>query len=140
MRTFVERLAEEAPLATSGRPVVLVDERGYNLGDLARGLRRRGIDAKVLEGGFAAWQRDVLADDARWPIQTIAVASAATDESSPAAALPEVDLAAIHRDLRQWLAGRAEGLPPRLALPGSIPPQTKAVTVRARGGAGGGCG
>ncbi len=51
-----------------------------------------------------------------------------------------VDLDAVHAQIRSWLAGRSEELPPKLNLPGVVLLPSRAATVVAKGGAGGGCG
>lgn len=133
---LVEALTELRDILTPSnriKPVVLIDGAGdERTATLVADLRRRGVNAMMLEGGFAAWQRQVLDPEARWPTWEIAAA--------PPGEAPEVDLAAVQIQARRWLAGEAEELPPRFAIPGTVLLPAKAATVRARGGPGGGCG
>ena len=178
-------------------PVVLVDADGADeTGRLVAALRLRGIDAMLLDGGFAAWDAQVLAADAVWPKPVLrpdvvavevdqeetpeveeeapevedghgaaepsddsppglvdadeaavgghaheaAAQPAKTEETKPAEPLTPVDMAAVHGRIRDWLAGRTDELPPRLNLPGVMLLPSRAATVVAKGGAGGGCG
>ena len=160
-------------------PVVLVDAAGEReTARLVADLRRNGLDAMSLAGGFEAWAVAVLAEDAAWPKPAVrpdvvepegpileggsgdgqgaldgdaedglvdadeaAVGAQAEQEAKPEPKAPKpVDLDAVHAEIRAWLAGRSEQLPPRLNLPGVVLLPSRAATVVAKGGAGGGCG
>jgi uncharacterized protein len=131
------------------KPIVLVDaDGGAGTADLVAGLRHHGVHAMMLEGGFAAWQAQVLAEDAVWPRP--AVRTYEVDEAAPERLAtfrrwirgtpPPVDIDAGHTSVRRWLKGERETLPPKLALPGAVLLPSRAATVVAKGGAGGGCG
>jgi hypothetical protein len=179
--------------ANRNKPIVLVDADGADeTVALVTALRRRGVNAMMLEGGVEAWRLQVLAPEAEWPTFQLRLPpvepeptpssevvepptevattpeetvepqpeGAATPEEAPeppaevassheappppepveSAPLPEIDQAGLHERARRWLAGETDDLPPRIALPGTILLPAKAATVRARGGAGGGCG
>ena len=146
-------------------PVVLVGRSGEDVASLVAELRRQGVAAVALEGGYSRWERDVLAPDSSLPLPSLRLARPADPPEEPAGgdAVPRTVApdeaqeepgaarettpeepafapAELRRELRAWLAGERAGLPPRLALPGSVPPVGEAVTVQAQGAGGGGCG
>lgn len=169
-------------------PVVLVDADGADeTGRLVAALRLKGLDAMLLDGGFAAWDAQVLAEDAVWPTPILRpdavvveveveeepeaedghgaaepsddtedglvdadeaaagghadeAAAGAEAEAKPTEPPAPVDMAVVHAQIRDWLAGRTDELPPRLNLPGVMVLPSRAATVVATGGAGGGCG
>jgi uncharacterized membrane protein YedE/YeeE len=90
---------------------------------LQLGLRRLGWQVYRLDGGVAAWERDLLGTTTEWP-------------------LPPMD-AGDARDARQaitaWLGGSRSELPPRLVFTGAVPPPIKVATAKAKGAGGGGC-
>ncbi|MBT3221813.1 MAG: rhodanese-like domain-containing protein, partial [Proteobacteria bacterium] len=143
----IESIKTQLPETFSGnQPLVLIDHHDTNTAQLAQGLRLVGINAMTVDGGFEAWQALVLAEGATWALPVLRSATAAVgditepENTEPEDMEPEVSATAeLRRQLRQWLTGAAE-LPPRFVFPGSIPPPSKAATVKAVGGAGGGCG
>lgn len=149
---LVELLPTLAPTTAKGLPLVLVGDDGDDVAPLAAGLRKRGVNAQILDGGFRGWSDAVLAPAVSLPMPTLRLArveqdseptrTSANDDDRTSAQplLSEADIVSLQRELRDWLAGRQEELPPRFAFPGTVPPSTKAVTVQARGGPGGGCG
>ena len=57
IRRLPEAVAEWAPELDRWRPVVVYCVKGQEVGcDAARALRERGLDARHLEGGLAAWR------------------------------------------------------------------------------------
>ena len=120
------------------KPVVLVDVDGVEeTGRLVAALRLKGLDAMSLEGGFEAWDAQVLADDVAWPKPVLRPDVVEEVEVEPPAL---VDLDAVYTQVRDWLAGRTDELPPKLYLPGVVVLPSRAATAVATGVAGGGCG
>lgn len=135
LAAVLEELERIVPPRERRKPLVLVDSDGSDqVAEVTRALRRRGFDAAQLEGGYRAFREQIHAGEAPLFALGFRAPSSVTDEA------PE--LAEIDQRLRRWLSGEAseDELPPRLSLPGAPLLPSKAVTVQATGGGGGGCG
>ncbi len=105
------------------KPLVFVDDSGQTSLALVNALRRRGKNALALDGGLNAWRRDILSDPSTWPLPSFM--------PKPATAFTQTALA--------YLGGQSQTPPPRFVFAGATPPETKIVTVKAKGAGGGGC-
>lgn len=154
---LLDLLAKEMTTpALRSAPLVLVDrDDAEATRGMVADLRARGFDAMLLLGGWAAWERGVLASESDWPSLALreapveveagtdaVVAGEQGEQGAPPVAIesPLVDLPAAYARVRSWLAGRTTDLPPRLAIPGTVRLPSRAATVTAKGGHGGGCG
>lgn len=116
-------LSGALPLGSSNTRVVLLGRNEHEDVELQHGLRHLGWQVYRIDGGVAAWQRDLLDPGTEWPLPPMAPDTASEMRS----------------EITAWFKGERSELPPRVVFAGAIPPPLKVATVKAQNTGGGGC-